>query len=284
MADWSLPTLSSLYTAFRQIISDRLDDAAKWFDSESVAATNIPAGTKRWNSSASKFEEWDGSSWDNLAETYGISISGNAITATTAATASNANNLGGSPKSYFQQALGFTPINKGGDTISNTTHVFVCNNIAIGNSLGSYDGLEFRGHASGGAAFITFNRPGSMGCYFGLDIDNQLKYGGLSLGNNSYKIWNENNDGAGSGLDADLLDGQHASAFAEAGHVHGNYVPVDAGWIGVGAFVARDTGSNITPGSVYTLDGWPGTYRCLGRTGTNYSGGLYYFSLFQRIA
>ena len=27
-------------------------------------------------------------------------------------------------------------------------------------------------------------------------------------------------DGAGSGLDADLLDGQHASAFAPAGHTH----------------------------------------------------------------
>jgi len=28
-------------------------------------------------------------------------------------------------------------------------------------------------------------------------------------------------DGSGSGLDADLLDGQHASAFAAAGHIHG---------------------------------------------------------------
>lgn len=34
------------------------------------------------------------------------------------------------------------------------------------------------------------------------------------------KIWHEGNDGAGSGLDADLLDGQHASSFAQASHTH----------------------------------------------------------------
>ena len=32
--------------------------------------------------------------------------------------------------------------------------------------------------------------------------------------------WHAGNDGTGTGLDADLLDGQHASAFAAAGHGH----------------------------------------------------------------
>ena len=32
--------------------------------------------------------------------------------------------------------------------------------------------------------------------------------------------WHAGNDGSTSGLDADLLDGQHASAFAVAGHTH----------------------------------------------------------------
>jgi len=36
-----------------------------------------------------------------------------------------------------------------------------------------------------------------------------------------YKTWTSGNDGSGSGLDADLLDGQHASAFQAAG----NYAP-----------------------------------------------------------
>ncbi len=35
-----------------------------------------------------------------------------------------------------------------------------------------------------------------------------------------YKLWNTGNDGSGSGLDADLLDGQHASAFAASSHNH----------------------------------------------------------------
>ena len=39
------------------------------------------------------------------------------------------------------------------------------------------------------------------------------------------KIWNELNDGSGSGLDADLLDGYHSSSFALASHTHTNYTP-----------------------------------------------------------
>lgn len=35
-----------------------------------------------------------------------------------------------------------------------------------------------------------------------------------------HNVWHAGNDGAGSGLDADLLDGQHASAFATSGHTH----------------------------------------------------------------
>lgn len=34
-----------------------------------------------------------------------------------------------------------------------------------------------------------------------------------------HKIWNANNDGSGSGLDADLLDGKHASSFVDLSNV-----------------------------------------------------------------
>jgi len=37
---------------------------------------------------------------------------------------------------------------------------------------------------------------------------------------NGSTVWTAGNDGAGSGLDADLLDGQHASAFAPYTHTH----------------------------------------------------------------
>lgn len=36
----------------------------------------------------------------------------------------------------------------------------------------------------------------------------------VDMGTQIYKVWSEDNDGAGSGLDADLLDGKHASEFA----------------------------------------------------------------------
>lgn len=40
------------------------------------------------------------------------------------------------------------------------------------------------------------------------------------------KVWTENSDGSGSGLDADLLDGKHASDFATSTHNHdGVYAP-----------------------------------------------------------
>jgi len=51
-----------------------------------------------------------------------------------------------------------------------------------------------------------------------------VETGAVDLGNastiNGHAIWHAGNDGAGSGLDADLLDGKNASAFALAGHTH----------------------------------------------------------------
>ena len=53
-----------------------------------------------------------------------------------------------------------------------------------------------------------------------------------NINNNSYgawsKSWSQNNDGSGSGLDADLLDGQHGSYYAPASHVH-SYLPLSGG-------------------------------------------------------
>jgi hypothetical protein len=50
---------------------------------------------------------------------------------------------------------------------------------------------------------------------------------GNSLSFNSNVIWHAGNDGSGSGLDADKLDGSHASAFSLTSHDHaGVYSPV----------------------------------------------------------
>jgi hypothetical protein len=52
-----------------------------------------------------------------------------------------------------------------------------------------------------------------------------------------HKVWDSGNDGSGSGLDADLLDGQHASAFASVSHTH-SYLPLSGGTL--------DNGTNTT--------------------------------------
>ena len=50
--------------------------------------------------------------------------------------------------------------------------------------------------------------------YFGLDgTTNDLFVGGWSMGANKYKIWHQNNDGSGSGLDADTLDGVQGASY-----------------------------------------------------------------------
>lgn len=47
----------------------------------------------------------------------------------------------------------------------------------------------------------------------------------------SAKVWHSDNDGANSGLDADLLDGNHASAFALSDHIHSNVTTLADGFM-----------------------------------------------------
>ena len=63
--------------------------------------------------------------------------------------------------------------------------------IANGESAGNRAALEARG--DGGGAFIGFHRPGQFATFFGIDVDNQLKIGGWSLGANAYRVWTELN-------------------------------------------------------------------------------------------
>lgn len=56
------------------------------------------------------------------------------------------------------------------------------------------------------------------------------------------KIWHDGNDGSGSGLDADLLDGQHGSYYATASSLE-NYLPI-----------AGNSTSNPITGTIYIKD------------------------------
>ena len=72
----------------------------------------------------------------------------------------------------------------------------------------------YSGVGVGTDAFMTFHVGSDYAAYFGMDGGiNDLAYGGWSAGSSSNRVWHAANDGSGSGLDADTVDGQHASAF-----------------------------------------------------------------------
>lgn len=62
-------------------------------------------------------------------------------------------------------------------------------------------------------------------------------------------MWHSDNDGTGSGLDADMVDGSHASAFATSGHTH-SYLPLSGGTL-----TGSATWSNNSQGPVLAQGG-----------------------------
>lgn len=72
MADWNLPILSSLYTEFHDSLKARDNDNIIWLDGST--STNLPIGAKRWNSTSSLFEKFNGSTWSVLAAKYMINV------------------------------------------------------------------------------------------------------------------------------------------------------------------------------------------------------------------
>ena len=76
--------------------------------------------------------------------------------------------------------------------------------------------LEVYQSSAGSDAFMAFHVAGDFAAYLGLDGNiNDFAVGGWSMGNNRYRIWHQGNDGSGSGLDADTLDGQQGSYYKD---------------------------------------------------------------------
>ena len=93
-------------------------------------------------------------------------------------------------------------------------HNEINNSDTIATATGSLGALEVYNSGSGNDAFMCFHTGGDHAFYFGLDADtNDLSMGGWSKGANKYRIWHAGNDGSGSGLDADLLDGIQGASF-----------------------------------------------------------------------
>jgi len=68
--------------------------------------------------------------------------------------------------------------------------------------------------------------------FYSQDLYTRHYQGGNASGNGSFSAWDKHwragNDGSGSGLDADLLDGQQGSYYAPSSHTH-SYLPLAGG-------------------------------------------------------
>ena len=132
--------------------------------------------------------------------------SGSAPTWQNAGGGSNADTLDGLDSTAFLR-------NNVSSTMTSGQHSYQSAD-AIESTSGDQATLEVFQDTAGADAFMQFHVAGDYAFYFGLDgSTNNLAIGGWSLGGNKYKVWNQSNDGSGSGLDADLLDGVHGSSF-----------------------------------------------------------------------
>lgn len=95
-------------------------------------------------------------------------------------------------------------------------------------TIGKTSGIYFNDNKDTIAAVIGYTTSNTT-MYMGTPIagGRVLITGGLyrNVNNAICKVWDESNDGANSGLDADLLDGQHGSYYAKAADL-GSYVPL----------------------------------------------------------
>jgi len=96
-----------------------------------------------------------------------------------------------------------------------------------------------RDHASN-ASTITFkNNSGQAGILYATYADTTLRWRDGSS-SNSYEIWHEGNDGSGSGLDADTVDGIQAASFLRS----------DASDSFSGILTGTNTGENLKVGGI----------------------------------
>lgn len=143
--------------------------------------------------------------------------------------------------------IGYTPANKAGDTftgplIINYAHpLFDLRATGSGQSRGIYSrngsllrwAMELGSAASesGSNAGSDFNLYcyNDAGAYISTPLSINRASGVCTFGATpqvgGYAIWHSNNDGASSGLDADLLDGQQGSYYQNAGNLNAGTVP-----------------------------------------------------------
>lgn len=155
----------------------------------------------------------------------------------TSADGGNAQTLDGLDSSAFvRKGVGYMWTATGSNALS-----FRSQN-TIESSSGDQAALEVFQDNAGEDAFMQFHVSSDYAVYFGLDgSTNDLAVGGWSMGANKYKIWHAGNDGSGSGLDADTVDGVHESTFMRRS-ANSNLVMNNYNITGVNHITINDSG------------------------------------------
>lgn len=144
MANWSLPALTSSYTNFVDEVKNRDSDQAVGFDPALVTPTNLPTGTIRWSSAASRWQKYNGSAWADLAAVFSMNITGNAGTASALADPRTINGVS------FNGSVNISV---------NTNQLATFNN----GGAGAASGATFNGGAALTVSYNTVGAPSTTG-------------------------------------------------------------------------------------------------------------------------
>jgi hypothetical protein len=159
MANHNLPTLTSTYANFVNEMDARMDDISIGFDPALTTVTNMATGTIRWVAASNKWQKWSGSSWNDLAATYAISISGNANTASSVNNALLTSNTGNGVSSG-------TSYNGSQATIISYNSVGAPSTIGT-NATGTWE-ISITGGASYATSVVGGNVSGATGTFSGI--------------------------------------------------------------------------------------------------------------------
>lgn len=180
--------------------------------------------------------------------------------------------FGGLPPSWFSDIvarLGYTPVNKLGDTINGVLNI---DNGTGGRVVLSPSGDLSLWRANSNTGLLFLGSSGSRYLYYD---GASYALNGADLYVSGGKAWSAGNDGAGSGLDGDLLDGQQGSWYSDITARLG-YTPANkAGQTFTGAVVVESGGAR----AYLAASGDILTSRAGGLTGAVYfgSGGKYLY-------
>ncbi|MBV2149279.1 phage tail protein [Sphingobium sp. AS12] len=171
--------------------------------------------------------------------------------------------LDGQQGSYYADVrarLGFTPVNKAGDTMSGPLEISYLGSASLSLNSGGVGVGRLAMQSDGNLVLYRDDGAGQKPIF---SIPSQTDPFNVQrvMTRQGFLVWDAGNDGAGSGLDADLLDGQHGSYYtnivARLGYTPLNMTAYTAADVRAKLLTVDGSGSGV---DADLLDGQDGSY------------------------